>query len=116
MWMHTLGIVVFTYATTATGAIVFAVLHGTAWGVRAPLINSLRADYFGRSSFAMISGFAALLVMFGMTLGPLFAGFMHDLNGDYEAAFLILGGLTALGSGAILLARKPVLPAPGPRA
>ena len=41
---------------------------------------------------------------------------MHDLNGDYEAAFLILGGLTALGSGAILLARKPVLPAPGPRA
>ena len=115
MWMHTLAIVVFTYATSTTGAVVFAVLHGTAWGVRAPLINSLRADYFGRTSFATISGFASLVVMFGMTLGPLFAGFMRDLNGDYKTAFLILGGLTALGSGAILLARKPVLtPAPNP--
>ena len=112
MWMHTLSMVVFAYSTTATGAILFAVLHGTAWGVRAPLINSLRADFFGRASFATISGFAALIVMIGMTTGPLFAGFVRDLTGDYKAAFLLLGFLTALGSVTILLARQPVLPAP----
>ena len=109
MWMHALALIIFAYATSALGAVLFAVLHGMAWGVRGPMINAMRADYFGRAFYATISGFASLIVMIGMTVGPLFAGFMHDLSGDYQVAFLVLAFLAVLGSGAILLARPPVL-------
>ena len=48
--------------------------------------------------------------MVGMTTGPLFAGFLHDLTGNYRKAFMILAGLSALGSVTLMLARKPAKP------
>jgi len=45
-----------------------------------------------------------------MTGGPLFSGFLYDLAGDYQFAFLVLAALSALGSAAIFLARKPTPP------
>ena len=110
MWMHTAAMAVFALSETPMGAVTFAVLHGIGWGIRSPIINALRADYFGPASYATISGLASLIIMVGMTTGPLFAGFLYDHFGDYRAAFLILGGLTAVGSLAILMARKPVHP------
>ena len=78
--------------------------------MRGTLINAIRADYFGRASYATISGFASLIIMVGMTTGPLFAGYLHDLTGGYQQAFTVLAGLSALGSIALFLARKPETP------
>ena len=57
-----------------------------------------------------IMGYSLVLVMFGSMIGPSFAGAMNDRFGDYQAAFLILGVLTGLGSTFFLLARRPPLP------
>ena len=108
MWMHAAAMVIFTYATSVIGAVGFTVLHGAAWGVRGTLMSTIRADYFGRRSFATISGFSSLIVMVGMTTGMLFSGYMHDLTGNYRLAFLSVAGMAALGSVAALLAVKPV--------
>lgn len=110
MWMHAIALVFFAYADSQLDTMLFAVLHGTAWGVRGTLINTIRADYFGRAAFATISGFASLVIMVGMTAGPLFAGFLHDALGDYQRAFVIMAGLSALGSIFLWLARKPEAP------
>ena len=110
MWIHTVAMILFAFAESATEALIFAALHGLAWGIRGPLINAMRADYFGRRSFARISGFASLIIMIGMMSGPLFAGFLYDHYGDYRAAFLILAGITALGSFAVSFARQPHMP------
>ncbi len=114
MWLHALALVIFAFATTRMEAVVFAVLHGAGWGVRGILINAIRADYFGRTAYASITGFNSLFVMVGMTAGPLFSGFLFDVAGDYRAPFLVLSALAALGSIAMFLARKPVPPY-GPR-
>jgi sugar phosphate permease len=110
MWLHAIALTIFAFATTRAEAALFALLHGTGWGMRGLLINAIRADYFGRAAFASITGFNSLIVMIGMTGGPLFAGFLYDLVGDYQTAFLILAGLAALGSIALFLARKPAPP------
>ena len=110
MWMHAAALVLFAFATSRYETALFAAIHGTAWGVRGTLINAIRADYFGRASYAMISGFASLVIMVGMTTGPLFAGFLHDLTGSYQQAFMVLAGFSALGSIALILARKPASP------
>ncbi len=56
-------------------------------------------------------GFSSLLMMIGMTLGPLIAGAMADYFGDYRNAFVVVGILTGLGSLFFVFARKPDLPA-----
>lgn len=110
MWLHAAALIVFAFATTRLEAVLFAVLHGIGWGVRGILINAIRADYFGRAAYASITGFNSLIVMIGMTCGPLFSGFLYDLAGDYKTAFLVLASLSALGSVAMFLARKPTPP------
>ncbi|MDA1297748.1 MAG: MFS transporter [Chloroflexi bacterium] len=110
MLAHGAGFAIFALSTSLTGALAFAVLHGVAWGVRSPLINSIRADYFGRAHYATIMGFTSMIVMIGMTAGPLFAGIMYDATGNYQVPFLVLAGLAGLGSLAALAARKPKMP------
>jgi len=110
MLVHGIALVIFALATNILGVLAFAVLHGLAWGVRGPLLNSIRADYFGRTAFATIMGFSSMVIMGGMFIGPLFAGAMADWLGDYRVSFVVLAGVTALGSVLFLLAKPPVLP------
>ena len=111
---HAAALVVFAFVTTFWGAVAFALLHGIAWGVRGPLVISIRADYFGRRAYAQVMGFSSLVMMMGMTTGPLVGGFLRDVTGTYSSAFVILAALAACGSVAVFLARKPERIAPGP--
>ncbi len=52
---------------------VFVLLHGVAWGLRGPLQQAMRADYFGATDFGKIMGFSSLIVMTGMMIGPIVA-------------------------------------------
>jgi MFS family permease len=85
----------------------FAVLHGVAWGTRGPLMVAMRADYFGARSFGTIMGFSSLIVMLGMSFGPIFAGLMADIYGDYELGLSLLAGFSLLGSICFLAALPP---------
>ena len=66
-----------------------AVIQGLAWGARAPLINALRGDYFGRKSFAMISGYSQVVTMLGLMVGPLLAGYFAD-HFSYSLGFKVI--------------------------
>ena len=111
MLVHCAGLIILANATTIIPVYVFAVLHGTAWGVRGPLMTTIRADYFGRASFATIMGFSSLVVMLGMTGGPLFAGFMADIFDGYRIPFMIIAAITGLGCFFFAIARPPKPPA-----
>ena len=87
-----------------------AVLHGLAWGCRAPLMVALRADYFGPTSFGTIMGFSSLIVMFGMSGGPIIAGYMADVSGNYQGSLSLLAALAVLGSLFFLAAAPPARP------
>jgi MFS family permease len=76
----------------------FVLLHGLAWGVRGPLQQALRADYFGATDFGKIMGFSALVIMMGMVIGPIAAGFIADRTGSFRLGFAILACAAAIGS------------------
>jgi len=107
MIAHTFGLIILAYADEMTEVVLFAVLHGLAWGIRGPLMVALRADYFGAASFGTIMGFSSLIVMLGMSFGPIIAALFADYFGDYQIGFTVLA-LTALaGSVCFLAARRP---------
>jgi MFS family permease len=114
MLMHMAGMLLITYATGFVMVGAFAALHGLAWGIRGPLMQAIRADYFGRRNFGTIMGISTTIIMVGQISGPLVAGIMADATGNYTAGFTILAILSGLGSGFFLFARRPSLPEPRP--
>jgi len=110
MLAHALGLILLTFATSTPMVIAFAVLHGTAWGLRGPFMQAIRADYFGRSAIGMILGLSFMIIVVGQVGGPIIPGIFADVTGDYRVGFTILAVLAGLGSGFFLLARKPKRP------
>jgi MFS family permease len=111
MLMHMLGLLALTYAVAVPMVLAFALLHGTAWGLRGPFMQAIRADYFGRSAIGMILGLSLAIIVIGQIGGPMVAGIFADLTGSYRTGFTILALLAGLGSLFFILARKPRRPA-----
>lgn len=106
---HSAGLLLVTFATEPWMVLGFAALHGLAWGVRGPQMVALRADYFGPTSFGTIMGFSSLIVMLGMSAGPIVAGYMADSSGNYQSGFTTLASLALIGSVCFFAARPPKL-------
>ena len=102
-----LGLLALTYATDMAGLIAFAALHGLGWDLRGPFMSAIRADYFGRHAIGVILGLSAAIAAVGQMAGPLVAGVLADLTGDYRLGFTLLAILSALGSLAFMLATRP---------
>lgn len=110
MVAHALGVLAVAFAVNVMMVIAFSVLHGLAWGIRGPLMVALRADYFGPSSFGTIMGFSSMIIMLGMSAGPVLAGYLADVYGNYEIGFTVLAAAAILGSFCFAAATPPAPP------
>ncbi len=107
MLAHMVGLLMLTYASHPLWLGGFAVLHGAAWGLRGPFMQAIRADYFGLQAIGMIMGLSAFIISIGQVAGPMVAGGLSDLTGNYRTGFTLLALIA--GSGAVLfaMAKKP---------
>jgi MFS family permease len=110
MFGHSAGLLALAWGGAFIWVVFFILAHGTAWGMRGPLMQAMRADYFGRRHFGTIMGYSSMVIMFGMVLGPLVAGYMADRFGNYQYGFTVLATLAALGSVFFVLATPPPPP------
>ena len=110
MMGHASGLLCLTYATGPAMIAAYAILHGAAWGLRGPFMQAIRADYFGRSAIGMILGLSLMIIIVGQVGGPMIAGILADLTGDYRVGFTLLALLAGTGSLFFLAARKPARP------
>ncbi len=107
MLMHAGGLLMLTYATGPVILVIAALVHGTAWGLRGPFMQAIRADYFGRRSIGMIMGLSTMVTVIGNICGPILAGAFADWNGDYRTGFTVLAVMAGLGSLFFLMAKPP---------
>ena len=110
MLMHMAGLLLLAYATALPMVLGFAILHGAAWGLRGPFMQAIRADYFGRSAIGMILGLSFMIIVVGQVGGPMIAGILADITGNYRAGFTILALLAGLGSLFFVMATRPARP------
>src|SRR5215213_4273123 len=90
MLMHSVGLLLLTYAVALPMVLAFAILHGAAWGLRGPFMQAIRADYFGRSAIGMILGLSVMIIVVGQVGGPMIAGIFADMTGNYRIGFTII--------------------------
>ena len=103
----TLGCFILANAQTLWHVIVFLVIYSPAYGGGSTLMQAIRAEYFGRQYFGSIMGFMDLAQIFGLTLGPVFAGLMYDATGSYRLAFITFAITAAVAMMLMLIARRP---------
>ena len=103
---HCVAMLLLAAADSYSQMMLYAVIQGMAWGIRGPILTSMRGDYFGRKSFAIIMGFSQVIMMLGMIVGPIFIGFMAD-NYSYKLGFFIIGVVVGAGSVLFLFTKKP---------
>ncbi|MEX2540673.1 MAG: MFS transporter [Trueperaceae bacterium] len=106
---HFVAMVVLAVSSGALLVVLFAVTHGLAWGIRAPLMGALRADYFGVKAYPLTMGVSSLVVMLGSLAGPLAVGTAADVWARFDLGFLVLAGIGLLSALAFALARPPVV-------
>ncbi len=107
---HTVALMGIAFATSVWLVYVFAVIHGLSWGARGPLMGAIRADYFGVKAIGTIMGLSSLIVTVGNVFGPVFAGWMWDVRGDYQLGFIILAAMTGVGTVFFIAAKRPSRP------
>jgi MFS family permease len=107
MFMHGAGLLFLAFAASWWAVWAFAVLHGLAWGGRGPLMQALRADYFGRRSYGIIAGYSSLVVTLGTSGGPILAGVLFDRFGDYRHAFAWIAVFSLIGAAMFAMAKPP---------
>ena len=86
------------------------VLYGVGGGGPAPLVGLMWANYFGRGSLGGIRGVFFPATEALVAVSPVFAGYIFDTTGNYDAAFLVFGLCFAVGAVVILLAKRPEAP------
>ena len=107
---HMIALLFLAYATALWMVAFFAALHGLSWGIRGPLMAAIRADYFGRSSFATIMGFSSIVAMAGMTVGPFIASEISGNSDSLKNGFAVLAVLSGVGAFFFIFARPPRRP------
>ncbi|MDP2729425.1 MAG: MFS transporter [Dehalococcoidales bacterium] len=96
--------------TSFQTAVVFAVIYGIGWGVRTPVDNAIQGEYFGRKSLGVISGWLQLVTIPFAASGPVLAGYMADVQGNYTSAFTVMFFLTLAGAVLTFLSAPPKHP------
>jgi MFS family permease len=83
----------------------FAVVFGLALGGTGTSESPLIARLFGLSSHGLIYGMVGLSWTAGGAVGPIVAGYMCDVIGDYQLAFLVSAVIGVLGLLLLLILR-----------
>ena len=84
----------------------FGGLFGFGYGGTVGLQAVLAAEMFGLASMGSLLGMLTFSVSIGGTVGPAVTGYIFDVTGSYQIAFIIFSVLMALGL-ALSLSLRP---------
>lgn len=84
-----------------------ASLFGIGIGGLMTLLPVAWADYFGRANYGAIRGIALSVQIVAQAAGPLLAGVLYDLDGNYTVALQCFAALSVAGIVVALAARQP---------
>ncbi|MYC34593.1 MAG: MFS transporter [Chloroflexi bacterium] len=109
-FLQSIAIVVLLFAETLPLFFLFGILMGIGFGGRTPLTTSIRGVYFGRSSFARITGISMIPmnIMF-IVVVPYIAWMRDSITGTYTLPFATIAIVSAIGSFMFLVLGNPQL-------
>jgi len=83
--------------TTVLFFFIFAVVYSLGIGGGTAMESTITADLFGVKSHGVIIGIVSFGFTIGGAIGPLATGYLFDMTGNYNIAFVVAGSLGVLG-------------------
>ncbi|MFC2044843.1 MFS transporter, partial [Chloroflexota bacterium] len=108
--LQAIGMWIFINAYTTGMLYLYVVVYGLGYGGAIPLTHALRADLFGRKTFATIFGITTLITILPTVAAPVFIGYLFDVTQSYSASFYALIIVSLIGGFTFLAIRKPKPP------
>lgn len=105
--MMFVGALLMSRIATPADGFAAAALFGFGLGGVLTLLPVAWADYFGRANFGAIRGVALSAQVLAQAAGPLIAGILHDMTGNYRAALYCFAALAFVSATVALAARRP---------
>ena len=90
------------------GIFLAAALFGVVSSASNVIPSVMYANYFGRSSLGRIRGVGEVGVLLGQATGPITAGILFGLQGNYDSIFTLFVLIAVICSMVILLAKPTV--------
>lgn len=84
-------------ADSALMLFIFAVIYGFAHGGLFTVMSPTVAELFGTGSHGLLFDMVLFSGTIGGSVGPLMTGYIFDLTGSYQAAFIVLTALAMVG-------------------
>ena len=109
--LQAIGMWIFINASTIGMLYLFVIVYGLGYGGAIPLIHAIRADLFGRKTFATMMGITFAITLLPTVGTPVLLGHLYDVTQNYTIGFYTLMVVSALSGFVFLLIRKPKPPA-----
>ncbi|MBT9149042.1 MAG: MFS transporter [Dehalococcoidia bacterium] len=105
--LQAIGLLAFYYAPALWALIIFLVTFGSGYGGAIALRPAIQREYFGRNAFGSIQGWSMAVMTIGSIIGPAFAGWVFDIRGSFQLAWLIFAIMTAVAIPLIMAIELP---------
>jgi MFS family permease len=105
-----LELFIFLFAKTMSMVYVFVGLYGFTMGIRYVLTPLTRGRFFGRKAYGSIQGISSLMTLPSSIFSPIYAGWMYDVTGSYQAVLIQGIALLAIASVTFLFMTPPKPP------
>ena len=103
-------IIGFAFVKEIWAMYLFAAVFGIGAGGTAPVESTITAELFGMKSHGSIFGIISAGFTIGAAIGPFVTGFLFDVTGNYQMAFLVCSGIGVIGLIFSLLVKPIVKP------
>ena len=108
--IQSIGLVLLIIVGGSNAVWVVIAFYGMGFGAMGALIPLTVAEAYGMRHFGSILGVTSMAGVIPMVVGPIMAGVVFDRYGNYDVAFAIMAVMFAIGTLAMVLARRPVPP------
>lgn len=105
--LQTLAFLGFPFSTSLSLLYPAVAVFGVSYGGTTALFPAIVGDFFGRVAVGAIVGFIFAAAGSTAAFGPAAAGYLYDVYGNYEMAFLLSSGLNFLGVILLFFLKRP---------
>ena len=100
-----LSLLLLPYVETSGQLMAFSFLYGLNWLSTVPATSALTADLFGKQNVGVVFGWISFSHQVGAAIASFGAGYLHQLAGDYNPAFILAGLFAFVATGLVVFIR-----------
>jgi len=108
--IQSVGLVLLIVVGGSNAVWVVIAFYGMGFGAMGALIPLTVTEAYGMRHFGSILGVTSMAGVIPMVVGPPMSGIVFDTYGNYDVMFAIMAVMFAIGTLAMVLARRPAPP------